>query len=544
MDVKKMIDCMKSSGRDAALDALESDTYDLVVIGGGITGAGILREASLRGLSVALLEAEDFASGTSSKSTKLIHGGLRYLAMGHIHVVREAALERKRVHQLAPHLAEPKWLMVPAAGYLEYLKYQVGVSVYEHLGQVAGDDKHFNLTHAELKAFEPTLDTKAFPRACVYREYLTDDARLVMGNIRAGISAGGIALNKLSVTGLLKQGQQVKGVQARCALTGRELNIKARGVINAAGPWVEQVCSMDGVAMPKSMVLSKGVHLVIPWEKLPIQHMIFTVTRDQRPVFAIPRGDVVYIGTTDSVYPDGAKIWPEVLPEEVLYLFEPIARYFGVRLTQADCLTTWAGLRPLIAEQGKSSKEISRKDEVWVSASGLITIAGGKLTGYRKMAEETVDAASRLIDVAIPDQYDDTPLPGGDFSGTIENQALLLTQNAPMVDSKAERLVRLYGTEAVQVVALGPEPLKADGSVLCGEVVWALRHEAAQNLEDILYRRTRAALYLPAEAVAIIDPIADLMAAELGWSETQKVQEIARAKVLLDADLTAVIEAA
>lgn len=538
------MDCMQSNNREATLKALESQTYDLVVIGGGITGAGILREASLRGLSVALLEAADFASGTSSKSTKLIHGGLRYLAMGHIHVVREAALERKRVHQLAPHLAEPKWLMVPAEGYLEYLKYQIGVSVYEHLGQVGGGDKHFNLSHAELKAFEPTLDVNAFPRACIYREYLTDDARLVMGNIRAGIRAGGIAVNKLSVTGLLKQGQQVTGVQGRCALTGQALNIRARGVINAAGPWVEQVCSMDGVAMPKSMVLSKGVHLVIPREKLPIKHMIFTVTHDQRPVFAIPRGDVVYIGTTDSVYPQDAEIWPEVLPEEVQYLFEPIARYFGVQLTEADCLTTWAGLRPLIAEQGKSSKEISRKDEVWVSASGLITIAGGKLTGYRKMAEETVDAASRLIGVAIPHQYDDTPLPGGDFTGSVENQALLLTQSAPMMDSKAERLVGLYGTEAAQVVALGAEPLQAEGSVLRGEVLWAMQHEAAQNLEDILYRRTRAALYLPTEAVDIVLPVADMMAAELGWSERHKAQEIERVKVLLNADLSAVTKAA
>jgi glycerol-3-phosphate dehydrogenase len=201
-------------------------------------------------------------------------------------------------------------------------------------------------------------------------------------------------------------------------------------------------------------------------------------------------------------------------------------------------------LRPLIAEQGKSSKEISRKDEVWVSASGLITIAGGKLTGYRKMAEETVDAASRLIGAAIPHQYDDTPLPGGDFAGSVENQALLLTQTTPMMDSKAERLVGLYGAEAAQVVALGAEPLQAEGSVLRGEVLWALRQEAAQNLEDILYRRTRAALYQPAEAVAIVSPVADMMATELGWSESQKAQEIEYVKVLLHADLTAVTEAA
>ena len=205
------MDFMKSSARQQTLDTLESQVYDLIVIGGGITGAGILREAALRGLSVALLEAADFASGTSSKSTKLIHGGLRYLAMGHVQLVREAALERKRVNQLAPHLAEPQWLMVPTSHYLEYMKYRVGISVYESLGQVAGPDRHFNLSGDALKAFEPELDVSAFPRSSVYLEYLTDDARLVMANIRAGVQAGGIAANKLAVTGVIKDRRQVSG---------------------------------------------------------------------------------------------------------------------------------------------------------------------------------------------------------------------------------------------------------------------------------------------------------------------------------------------
>jgi len=535
------MDFMKSSARQQTLDTLESQVYDLIVIGGGITGAGILREAALRGLSVALLEAADFASGTSSKSTKLIHGGLRYLAMGHVQLVREAALERKRVNQLAPHLAEPQWLMVPTSHYLEYMKYRVGISVYESLGQVAGPDRHFNLSGDALKAFEPELDVSAFPRSSVYLEYLTDDARLVMANIRAGVQAGGIAANKLAVTGVIKDRRQVSGVTAKCAISGQEIVVKARGVINAAGPWVEKICALDGVAMTKSMVLLKGVHLVVPRAKLPIQRMVFTQSLDQRPVFAIPRGDVVYIGTTDSVYEQGAQIWPEVLPEEVRYLLEPMQRYFGVRLTQADCLTTWAGLRPLISETGKSSKEISRKDEVWISQSGLITIAGGKLTGYRKMAEDTVDAASRLIGLAQADGGDDTPLPGGDFTGGIDNLLLHLTQKYPMNDTVALRLVRLYGAEAEQVLALGADSLVAAGSVLSGEVAWALQKEGAQNLEDVIYRRTRVALYQPEEAAAILPRLTDMMAAELGWAEDKKTREIAHVMALLNADKTSLL---
>ena len=345
---------------------MEDVQFDLIVIGGGITGAGIFREATLKGLCAALIEAEDFASGTSSKSTKLIHGGLRYLAMGHIPVVREAARERKRVNKIAPHLAEPKWLMLPAANRIELLKYQLGVSVYERLGQVSKADRHFSLSGQRLEQQEPLLNQDNYPHACLYREYLTDDARLVIGNIRAGVNAGGIAANRLQVTGLIKDDSRIKGVRAVCKINGDEIIVKGRVVINAAGPWVEQVCSLDGLTMPKTMVLSKGIHVVIPRHILPVREMVFTVASDHRPIFVIPRGDVVYIGTTDNKHPQGAEIWPEVRLAEMDYVLEPMHRYFGIRVKTSDCLTTWAGLRPLIHQQGKTTKELSRKDEVWV----------------------------------------------------------------------------------------------------------------------------------------------------------------------------------
>ena len=428
------MNCLDVLEREATLAKLASTEFDLVVIGGGITGAGILRDAGLRGLRTALIEAEDFASGTSSKSTKLIHGGIRYLAMGQVHVVREAARERKRVNHIAPHLAEPTWLTLPAQNRLQWLMYVVGVNVYERLGQVSRADLHFNISGRELAEHEPLIDKGAFPYACVYREYLTDDSRLVMGNIRAGARGNEQQIRQLAgmrglmqkptkkVTGLVKDFGRVSGVRAACSLTGEEILVRGKAIVNAAGPWVESICRLDGLNSPKSMVLSKGIHIVVPRERLPLKQMVLTVTEDKRPVFAIPRGDVVYIGTTDSLYPQN-DIWPEVTAEEVSYLYRPIAKYFGIRLAPEDCLTTWAGLRPLIAQTGRSTREISRRDEIWVSASGLITIAGGKLTGYRKMAEDTVNQACRVLGVDKPEPSSDTPLPGGDFSGTVDQLA-------------------------------------------------------------------------------------------------------------------------
>ena len=527
---------LDASQRESLLNEAQDSQYDVIIVGGGITGAGILREASLRGLSAILIEAEDFASGTSSKSTKLIHGGLRYLAMGHVHVVREAARERKRVHRLAPHLAEPRWLMLPAANRFELAKYVVGVTAYEKLGQVEKADKHFNLSGDDLDDFEPLLNKNQFPHACVYREYLTDDARLVLANVRGGIQAGGTAINKLKVTGLHKQNGKVHGVVARCQLTDESLVIRGRSVINAAGPWVEHICQMDDLPMPKSMVLSKGIHVVVPGSKLPVKQMTFSISLDDRPVFVVPKGETVYLGTTDSLH-DKAEVWPEVTAEEVDYLFEPIRRYYGVDLHREDCLTSWAGLRPLIFESGKSTKEISRKDEVWLSDSGLITIAGGKLTGYRKMAEDAVDKACHLLGFAVEAPSTEEALPGGDISTSLRQSALDLAQVYPMPDAHSDRLVKLYGNEGRKVLAMGKQTLIPDGSVFAGEVHWAIREEGAQSLEDVLYRRTRAALYAPEETTDLVAPIANLMADELGWSETKLDSEITHVNQLLAADI-------
>lgn len=527
---------LDSRQREITLRELQDQTFDLAVIGGGITGAGILREASLRGLSVALLEAEDFASGTSSKSTKLIHGGIRYLAMGHIHVVRESARERKRVHELAPHLAEPQWLMLPAGSLAEFYKYRIGVNLYEWLGQVGAPDLHFNLSGAALQEREPLLHPGRYSRACIYREYLTDDARLVMANIRAGVMAGGVALNKLRVNGVIKDHGKLQALRAKCEVTGEEVIINCKGAINAAGPWVESVCDLDGLRSEKPLVLSKGVHAVIPHSLLPLNEMVLMVTKDNRPVFAIPRGEVVYIGTTDTKYEQAANVWPEVCSAELEYLFRPVKDYFGVEIHLDDCLSTWAGLRPLIAQRGKSTKEISRKDEIWISKSGLITIAGGKLTGYRKMAEDTVDTAVRLLNLTANSEAEDAPLPGGDFSGDVSQQVSRLKVDYPMAADKALRLVRLYGNEAWDVMALDPAPVSEGSSLVRGELIWAIGREGALSLEDVIYRRTRTAFYRPLEVLKIIEPASEVMASLLNWSEDQRASEVEAVRIRFQSD--------
>ena len=512
--------------RHKTLQELQNVSFDLAIIGGGITGAGILREASLRGLSAALLEAEDFSSGTSSKSTKLIHGGIRYLAMGHFHVVREASLERKRVNALAPHLAEPQWLMLPAGNLLESFKYRAGVTVYEQLGQVEPWDLHFNLSSDSLAQREPLLDTMRYSRACVYREYLTDDARLVMANIRAGTRAGGVAFNRARVSGVIKDDGKLRALHVRCEVSGEEIVVKCKGAINAAGPWVESVCDLDGLRSEKLLVLSKGIHIVIPHKLLPLKQMVLMVGPDNRPVFAIPRGEVVYIGTTDSRYEQPADLWPQVKRSELEYLFLPIRDYFGVRIKLEDCVSTWAGLRPLISQRGKSTKEISRKDEIWISKSGLITIAGGKLTGYRKMAEETVDTAVRYLQLSSESESEDIPLPGGNFVGDVEAQVSRLQQEYPMSEGAALRLFRLYGSEAWDVMALNPEPVSGGVSIVAGELIWAVQEEGASTLEDVIYRRTRAAFYRPLEVAEIIEPASIVVAGILNWSESQRIAEV------------------
>jgi len=512
--------------RSRTLDALETGTYDVLVIGGGITGAGIARDAARRGLSVALVEAEDFAAGTSSRSSKLIHGGLRYLAMGEVWLVRETARERKVVHRLAPHLAEPRWMVLPVGSWLALAKYRFGITAYEKLGAVAPVDRHQNWNADALATHEPALDTDRYPWACAYREYLTDDARLVLAALRDARAGGAVVANRVRVAALLRGARErIDGARVEARPEGRTLEVRARVTVNAAGPWAEELARLESPEAQARLHRSKGVHIVLPHARLPVRHPLMLQAADGRPIFVIPRGETVYVGTTDTTYRGRNWLWPEIERDEVRYLLEPVRRYFRVEpIEPEECVAAWAGLRPLIAEPGKAAKELSRRDEIWVGANGLVTIAGGKLTGFRTMADDVLATVGEALGVALPEGDASTPLPGGDFDGDLDTLAHTLNPN--LGDRLRQRLVRLYGSEAQAVVARGEAPLVPGGEVLAGEVDWAVGHEGAMTLEDVIYRRTRAAWYSPGERDALLAPIADRLAGLLGWSDAERGGQI------------------
>jgi len=521
------------------LGRLAGQRFDLIVVGGGITGAGVARHAAQCGLSTLLLEAADFASGTSSRSTKLIHGGLRYLAMGDIALVREGALERKSLLAMAPHLTEPRWMLVPAASWLGYWKLRLGIGLYERLGAVAPAERHRNLHGAALAAVEPHLDTGRLPWACLYREYHTDDARLVLATLRAAAADGAVVCNHAPVESIERHSDGCR-LAVRDALGGTQHTFSAPVVVNAAGPWVDVLLARtDGGARGtgssgKSLYLSKGVHVVVPQERLPVRNMVMMTAVDGRPVFAIARDGVTYVGTTDTPHVGGPELWPAVEARDVDYLLATANDHFPMsRLEPADVLATWAGLRPLIHQAGKAPREMSRRDEIWRDGP-LVTVAGGKLTGFRRMAEQTMAAVGEVLGRQLDMPAPLARLPGGARADLEVLQREVATRY--QVDAAvAARLVRLYGSETFDVLGERPEPVSA--SVFREEIGWAVEVEGARTLEDVLYRRLRVAWYQPDERAELVERVAGVMAGQRGWDPVQCAAEVAAVRERLAAEL-------
>jgi len=430
-------------------------------------------------------------------------------------------------------------MLVPARSRAGLLKFQVGLTTYETLGAVAEADRHRTWTREDLAREEPALDRERYAYACAYREYLTDDARLVLANLRSAAADGAVAVSYAPVEGVLREGERAAGVAARCALGGRALRVRARAVVNAAGPWVDDLAALEAPGRPARLHLSKGVHVCVPAARLPVNHLAVLGTDDRRSIFAIRRGGVVYLGTTDTSYGGSSRLWPEIGRADVEYLLAPANRDFAVApLSPTDVVAAWAGLRPLLAEPGKPAREMSRKDEVFVGPLGVVSLAGGKLTGYRPMARATLERAAEVGGVSLAEVGEEPPLAGGDFAGGLDGLAAALRRERPALDeATAARLVRLYGTEAAEVAALGAEPLAPGAPVVAGEVDFAVAHEGACRLEDVHYRRTRAALFDPAAREAALEPAAARLAALLGWSEPQRAEELARTRGRLASDL-------
>lgn len=496
--------------RQAVLRALEGQVFDLLVIGGGITGAGIARDAAMRGLTVALIEARDFASGTSSRSSKMVHGGLRYLAQGDIAVVREAASERKILHRIAPHLVRQSWFVLPSLSMASTAKLRTALWTFEKLGGVAREEHHKVWKLAELAQHEPLMQREGLHAALAYPEYLTDDARLTLANIRSAKQHGAVVANYLAASAISEDGPCE--VQCRSTLEGAagESRIRARKVVNAAGPWVDQARRIEDPAAPSMLVQSKGIHVVVPHARIPIHHTVVMNTPDKRSIFAVPRGEFTYLGTTDEFYPQ-VEYWPRVDQADVDYLFETTRRLLNVgALDNGDIVSVWAGLRPLVNQPGKSAKEISRKDEIWTGPSGMLSIAGGKLSAYRAMAERVVDqVVNEGGFTARPCATMDQALPGGDTdAGSLQD----------LDPVSQERLGRLYGSEA--------SALAADGADIAAEARRAVLVEGAMRLEDYWVRRSGRAWFDTGAGLDALAPAAAEMATLLGWDAARIASEI------------------
>jgi glycerol-3-phosphate dehydrogenase len=375
---------------------LSNTFFDLLIIGGGITGAGIALDASSRGLKVALIEKSDFASGTSSKSTKLIHGGLRYLKQGDFKLVREVGMERAILYKNAPHIVIPEKMLMPFTDKGTFGKTisSIGLWIYDWLAGVPKPERRKILNAKEALQFEPLLEEKGLLGAAMYYEYRTDDARLTLDVLKTAQNYGAIITNYSKTTSFIYKNDLIVGANVFDNITSETFKIHATKVINATGPWVDTIRQTDFKNSETRLKLTKGVHLVVPHQKFPINQSIYFDVPDGRMLFAIPRGKTTYFGTTDTDFHDLLEN-PLVTNNDVKYLIDSVNQAFPkLNLSNSDIISSWAGLRPLIKKEGKKSTELSRKDEIFISTSGLISIAGGKLTGYRKMAERVVNLIS------------------------------------------------------------------------------------------------------------------------------------------------------
>lgn len=500
--------------RQKTIDTVTKQSFDLIVIGGGITGAGIALDAAARGLKTLLLEKGDFASGTSSKSTKLIHGGLRYLKQFDFWLVKEVGSERAIVHKLAPHLVLPEKMLLPLIEGGSYGKWltSIGLKVYDILAEVTGEDKRQMLEKKDALKLEPLLPKKILNGAGYYAEYRTDDARLTIENVKTSVQYGATALNYAEVTQFLYASDTISGVTFKDGITGASINVKSDYVISAAGPWVDEVRSLNQSKKGKRLHLTKGVHLVFPKEKLPVKQSVYFDIPDGRMMFAIPRGKVTYVGTTDTNFNlDKDDVRTDLA--DAIYLISAVNNMFPeIQLEMEDIISSWAGLRPLIHEEGKSASELSRKDEIFTSDTGLVSIAGGKLTGYRKMAERAVDRIGSKMEEDKKGELptcttDNIPLCGNDFKEYKHvqkyiDQVFKRIKDDGFTQYDAWSLVTTYGkqTETILKTYKGLSNSDPYEKLIRAEVQFTIAYEMVIHPTDFFIRRT-GRLYFDIESI-------------------------------------------
>ena len=513
---------------------------DVLIIGGGIVGCGAARDAAMRGLKVGLVEASDIASGTSSRSSKLVHGGLRYLEQGEFSLVFEAVSERRVLMDIAPHLVTPLGFVFPVykRSRRGVFTVNLGMWLYDGLSLFRSPKIHRNLSKKEIAKEEPALDNTDLKGAPLYYDCATDDARLTLENALDAQTEGAEIHTWTKMVGFRRDpAGRVSGARVRDMITGIERDVDARVIINATGPWTDTV--RGG---PKPLLrTTKGVHIVVDHSRVPVNNAVVCFhPTDGRVLFAIPWADRTYIGTTDTDYVgDPADVAADA--DDVRYLLDAANVYFpAAQLTTADVLSTWAGLRPLINAEGSESS-VSREHEILVGSDGLITIAGGKLTTYRKMSKEVVDRAVALLRLTAPAQdfreahTARKPLPGAvgwPEDDNLESVIRQIQEAGPVDEPTAQLFARTYGMRGVEVAAsiranpeLGAALVEGRPERLA-QVDFAVAHELARTVRDVMIRRTQLYFRDHDQGLGATERVADRMAMLCGWDEARRTAEV------------------
>lgn len=517
--------------RDKSIARMRREEFDLCVIGGGINGAAVARDAALRGLSVTLVEAGDFAGATSSRSSKLIHGGFRYLPQRQFALVYHALRERERLRRrTAPHLVRPIRFLFPiyrGRGFRR-ITMDIGLWLYDIFARTRWSERHRIISNKAALRREPALATGNMTGAALYYDAWADDARITFENVLdAGLHGAAVA-NYALVEGLAKDGGRIVAARVRDVINDQRLEIRARHFVNAAGPWVDDIRKMDDPAAPRSVRLTKGVHLVFPIKALPVHEAIVLSDEADRIVFVMPHDRYVLVGTTDTYF-SGDRRSVAADQSDIKYLLKILSDGLPhIALTEDDIASSFAGLRALvISDDGKSPSAVPREETIIESASGMLTVAGGKLTTHREIAEKVVDRLMRELGYEVersPTRYE--PLPGAREVEDPGNSVVPLGESFRILKSR-------YGSRALQVVAIVAErpelaaPLAPGCPAIGAEVVHAIRYEMAYCVADFLVRRTSLIWRYPFEAEAAAPTVARIMAAELGWDSEREEAEIA-----------------
>ncbi|MBJ6764899.1 glycerol-3-phosphate dehydrogenase [Myxococcaceae bacterium JPH2] len=532
--------------RAERLRALAAQEFDVLIIGGGVVGAGSARDAALRGLRVALVEREDFASGTSSRSSRLIHGGLRYLEHGHLGLVFESSIERQRLLKLAPHLVRPLAFVWPvyAGARVPRWKLNAGLMLYDALALFRNVKGYRRLSLPQMKEAEPGLRTDGLKGGARYYDAATDDARLTLANALGASAAGAVVVNHASVQRLVMEDGKARGAVVRDALTGQELTVRARAIVNATGPWSDEVRRLESSAAGGATVRgSKGVHLAVPRERLGNRDALTVLSPvDGRVMFILPAGPFAIIGTTEtSTHAHPAEV--RASEADVTYLLNSANAFFPeAHLTREDVVSAWAGIRPLVARgyHGGDSDagSASREHAIDVSPSGVLAISGGKLTTFRVMARDVVNAVERHLGLAHRKPVTESlPLPGGDIADL--DAELEAARQETGDAATAVHFVQAYGSAWRHVWALTraqealARPLAEGLPYRCAEVTWGVSHELVLTLSDLLTRRLKVAFETRDQGRQAARVAASVMAPLLGWDAAEQERQLA----VYDADV-------